>query len=751
MIPAIYHLEAKVITRGVGRSAVAASAYMSCSEITNEYDGVKHDYTKKGGLVYEKIFLPSHAPPEWCDRSKLWNAVEETEKTRDSRLAREFIVALPVEVSRERQIAEAEEFAKALVDDGMCVDVCIHDTGGGNPHAHIMASVRPLNPDGTWQRKTEKEYLYIRDGKEQGFTASEFLCAKNEGWEKQYQYYVDGKKVYLPPSQADGYERVNKYPKSTKYGRQNPISERWNSDEQLCKWRKLWADIVNRDLEEKNIEPIDHRSFAARGILLQPTIHEGVSSKKMKKKGKITQRMRINILIRKDNSLILRLRKTIQALTDLVVTAGKLLLPALADALEGIRVSMIILDCQRKSINRQKNKAVNAVRDADEFYIAFRKLQEDIKTTELKLKETQKKLKLTPKVMKQKYNEVRYDVGHLEFELKELNFKMKNILSQNDCETEQEILDLKPQFEEKRNFEIPHLEAEEKRMDEEIETALAQYHEKEKEAESLDKEELTAERMKIRPEKETEARKVVEAKVSDISEYDFNHSVDEYEVISGHRRLHAAVKAGIKEVPAFIYAVSRDEAAVMLVDSNLHREKILPSERAFAYKLKYEALKHQGVTCGQVGHKSRDDVSDTESGRQVQRYIRLTNLIPELLDLMDEGKIAFSVGVELSYLDDKTQYDLLRVIEEQDCTPSYSQAWHMHKDFNEGTLTAESIENTLSAEKPNQKEYFKLPLEQVQKFYPKANKEQLEDYVMKALDYYNKALQRQRNRDRSAR
>lgn len=236
-------------------------------------------------------------------------------------------------------------------------------------------------------------------------------------------------------------------------------------------------------------------------------------------------------------------------------------------------------------------------------------------------------------------------------------------------------------------------------------------------------------------------------------------NTDEYEVISGHRRLHAAVKAGIKEVPAFIYAISRDEAAVMLVDSNLHREKILPSERAFAYKLKYEALKSQGkrndLTSCQVGAKFRTDEfiaeNTTDSARQIQRYIRLTKLIPELLDLMDEGKIAFSVGVELSYLDDQTQYDVLRVIEENDCTPSYSQAWHMHKDFNAGTLTAEDIENILSAEKPNQKEYFKLPLEQVQKFYPKADKKQLEDYVMKALDYYNKALQRQRNRDRDSR
>lgn len=235
-------------------------------------------------------------------------------------------------------------------------------------------------------------------------------------------------------------------------------------------------------------------------------------------------------------------------------------------------------------------------------------------------------------------------------------------------------------------------------------------------------------------------------------------NTDEYEVISGHRRLHAAVKAGMKEVPAFIYAISRDEAVVMLVDSNLHREKILPSERAFAYKLKLEALKHQGerndITSVQVAPKlSTELIGEAEniSKDTVKRYIRLTNLIPELLDLMDEDKIAFSVGVELSYLDDQTQYDLLKIIEEQDCTPSYSQAWHMHRDYNSGTLTAEGIENMLMAEKPNQRQMFKLPLVQVQKFYPNANKKQLEDYVMKACEYYTKALQRQRNRDRDAR
>lgn len=232
------------------------------------------------------------------------------------------------------------------------------------------------------------------------------------------------------------------------------------------------------------------------------------------------------------------------------------------------------------------------------------------------------------------------------------------------------------------------------------------------------------------------------------------NTTDEYEIISGHRRLRASAKAGLETVPAFIYAVNRDEAAIMLVDSNLHREHILPSERAFAYKLKSEALKHQGkrtdLTSEQIAPKlATEQIAAVEnmSKDTVKRYIRLTYLIPELLEMMDEDKIAFSVGVELSFLDEQLQYDLIRIIEEQDCTPSYSQAWHMHKDFKSGTLTAKSIENMLMAEKPNQKQMFKLPLERVQKFYPNANKKQLEEYVIKACEYYNKALQRQRSRN----
>ena len=186
---AIYHLEAKVISRGAGRSACAASAYLSCSKILNDYDGVQHDYTRKQGLVWQQVFLPEYAPAQWKDRSILWNAVEENEKTKDSRLAREFVVALPIELNKSEWQKLLTEFIQVqFVADGMCADVAIHDTDGHNPHAHIMLTVRPLDEHSKWQYKTEKEYLCVRDGEEQGFTAAEFKAAQADGWEKQYQY-----------------------------------------------------------------------------------------------------------------------------------------------------------------------------------------------------------------------------------------------------------------------------------------------------------------------------------------------------------------------------------------------------------------------------------------------------------------------------------------------------------------------------------------------------------------------------------
>lgn len=232
-------------------------------------------------------------------------------------------------------------------------------------------------------------------------------------------------------------------------------------------------------------------------------------------------------------------------------------------------------------------------------------------------------------------------------------------------------------------------------------------------------------------------------------------NTEEYEVISGHRRLHAAVKAGITEIPALVVSLDRDAAAIVLVDSNLHREHILPSEKAFAYKMKLEAMKHQGwrtdLTSTQVVSKSRTDemvgVDNGDSREQVRRYIRLTNLISEILQYVDDGRIAFTPAVELSYLNEQEQYDLLEQMELNDCTPSLSQACRFKKMSQEDGLTPEVIAAVMSEEKANQREMFKVPMERIRQYVPNANAKQAEEFVLKACEHYRKFLIRQRNRD----
>lgn len=232
-------------------------------------------------------------------------------------------------------------------------------------------------------------------------------------------------------------------------------------------------------------------------------------------------------------------------------------------------------------------------------------------------------------------------------------------------------------------------------------------------------------------------------------------NTEEYEVISGHRRLHAAVKAGITEIPALVVSLDRDAAAIVLVDSNLHREHILPSEKAFAYKMKLEAMKHQGwrtdLTSTQVVSKSRTDemvgVDNGDSREQVRRYIRLTNLISEILQYVDDGRIAFTPAVELSYLNEQEQYDLLEQMELNDCTPSLSQACRFKKMSQEDGLAPEVIAAVMSEEKANQREMFKVPMERIRQYVPNANAKQAEGFVLKACEHYRKFLIRQRNRD----
>ena len=229
---------------------------------------------------------------------------------------------------------------------------------------------------------------------------------------------------------------------------------------------------------------------------------------------------------------------------------------------------------------------------------------------------------------------------------------------------------------------------------------------------------------------------------------------DEYEIISGHRRVMASQKAGIAEIPALVVSLDRDAAAIVLVDSNLHREHILPSEKAFAYKMKLEAMKHQGwrsdLTSTQVVSKSRTDetvgADNGDSREQVRRYIRLTNLIPEILEYVDEGRISFTPAVELSYLNEQEQYDLLEQMEINDCTPSLSQACRFKKISYEQGLTPEVIAEIMSEEKANQREMFKVPMERIRKYIPKGNAKQTEDFVLKACEHYYKVLQRKKER-----
>ena len=376
---AIYHLEAKVITRSVGRTACGAAAYMSCSRIYNEYDGIQHDYTRKGGLVWEHIFLPSMAPAEWEDRETLWNAVEAGEKTKDSRLAREFIVALPCELNSQQWIDLVTDYIQDnFVSDGMCADVAIHDTDGHNPHAHILLTVRPLNPDGTWQHKTEKEYLCIRDHKEQGFTAAEYKQAKSDGWEKQYLYQVGDERLYLAPSKAanQGFKRLSKYPYSTKYGRQNPITARWNSEDPLTAWRVAWAEAVNRALEHSGIDQrIDHRSHAERGLDEKPTIHEGPSARKLEKAGYVSERCEINRQIRADNALILTLKAAIQKMRSVIETT----IPAIANAMETVRQNLIIFNYGLLHVTDRRRETGEYVTRATVQYKDYLDLSEQIK------------------------------------------------------------------------------------------------------------------------------------------------------------------------------------------------------------------------------------------------------------------------------------------------------------------------------------------------------------------------------------
>ena len=272
---AIYHCSIKIVSRGKGKSAVAAAAYRSGEKLTNEWDGLTHDYTKKGGVVHSEILLPAHAPPAFSDRSTLWNSVELSEKSNNAQLAREVEIALPVELSREEQTRLVREYCSSqFVSKGMIADFNLHDTGGGNPHAHILLTMRPLDENGAWLPKSKKEYVLDENGE----------------------------KIRLP---------------SGRYKTRKVDLVDWNNRENAEVWRRTWADLTNEFLAQNNCpERIDHRSYERQGIDQIPTVHVGVSATQMEKKGIVTERGELNRNINAANRILREIRRLVRGLKD---------------------------------------------------------------------------------------------------------------------------------------------------------------------------------------------------------------------------------------------------------------------------------------------------------------------------------------------------------------------------------------------------------------------------------------------------
>lgn len=511
---AIYHVEAKVITRSVGRSACAAAAYMSCSVIENDYDGVRHDYTRKQGLMWQRIMLPEHAPQKWQDRSALWNAVEKSEKAKDSRLAREFVLALPIELEQKEQIAMLTQFVQNhFVAEGMCADVCIHDTDGHNPHAHVLLTVRPLNDNGTWQHKTEKEYLCMKNGEERGFTATEYMRAKDDGWEKQYRYRVGREKKYLAPTQVEdrGYERLSKYPKSTQYGRQNPIAERWNSESQLIAWRAAWADAVNQSLDHlDSAQRVDHRSHVERGMDEQPTVHEGVAAHAMERKGIMSDRCELNRQIKSDNALLRALKAALKSLLKVFSKKVEMTLPAMAEAMESLREKLLVLRYQVLHIQRGKKHFNDTLDILERKREVYKKYVADIKKASKAQKALlEEKGKVSPLNLP-KHAALKQQIAEEAKRLEELRSNKQRLLQSMGYPDTATADHFQMGIAENKG-KLHVLGQQEEKCNAEMDTSMQEYAKLQKQAERFDPVALYGARKELRPDKERNALARIES------------------------------------------------------------------------------------------------------------------------------------------------------------------------------------------------------------------------------------------------
>ena len=463
---AIYHLSVQIIKRSEGRSAVAAAAYRSGTSLTSEWDGITYDYTRKGWVEHTEILLPEYAPESFKKRQHLWNQVEMAEKSANAQLAREIEIALPLELSREAQIALAREFIQEnCVEKGMCADLAIHNppvrNGYGqpidrngkptndpekmtfrNPHAHILVTMRPLNERGRWEAKYEKSYLCRKDNREYSFRASRIKEAEENGWRKQYRYYFGNRTIWLTAEAAEkkNLKRVDKQPRIKNIP--NRTIAKWNSTETLESWRESWEELCNRYLKENGVDAqIDHRSYADQGIDRVPGVHFGPSAYYMEKKGRQTELGKLNEEIMDNN----RFLEETQKVLDQMVAKEKEQLKKTALHLESLRDRYIIsayqealysasLAAEGSSIQEQIASANANARAIEQAMKAITNLMD---TIELKNKE----LSTCSLFLKKKRESIKKEIIQAEKELSEVKKSLTELQEKKTALQEKKSMD----------------------------------------------------------------------------------------------------------------------------------------------------------------------------------------------------------------------------------------------------------------------------------------------------------------------
>lgn len=440
---AIFQFNMQILKRSEGKSAVAAAAYRSGQKLENQYTGTTEDYTKKNWIEYSEVILPSNAPSDFKDREVLWNAVEHAEKGRNARLAREIEVALPVELSITENINLVRNFVQDnFVNDGMIADVNIHcppvknesgipiDKDGNpvtdrndmvfrNPHAHILLTVRPLDEHGKWMAKSQKEYLCKRDNVTAAFTAEEYRTAKQDGWEKQYQYWMGKKKIWMTPSEAymKNLVRVSKNPRSTPYGRRDEKAERWNSPDALIQYRQSWEKHANHALKQAGRpERIDSRSYEAQGADTISGLHLGSHASKNTKSDKY----RINEDIKALNQANKEIRETIDNLDRQIKEKSHIFYDKLADELGKLESDIISAKYTVESLCNQQlllKKDIELLQHSvDRIKSAHTNILEKNLSSEKKIEASRRELLNASNVDKQKIKEsIREEEDNIQF------------------------------------------------------------------------------------------------------------------------------------------------------------------------------------------------------------------------------------------------------------------------------------------------------------------------------------------------